>query len=74
MSEFKYAQCLIKIKEKGTETAWIPIKFARRHQKVILGDKTRGVRGQIIEVGNKTERDMAKYSGDWKKARKRTDI
>ena len=73
MAKLRYAQCKIKT-GKGTETAWIPIKFARKHQKVVLGHKTRGVRGEIIEVGSKTERDMAKYSEDWKKLRRRTDI
>ena len=56
MPEFKYAQCLIKREEGGSETAWIPLKFARKHQKVILEDKQTGIRGEIVEVCNKIER------------------
>jgi len=71
----RYAQCQIEYEKGGYEQAWIPIKFAKVGILIVIGkNKVNGVRARVASVGIKTGRDMAKYTKDWSKAHKRTDI
>ena len=69
-----YTQCrLIMDSDGGIEIAWIPDKFAKKGQMVLLGKK-KGKLAVVDAVFAKTKTDMAKRRMDYPKMKERTDI